>query len=133
MSETIEIIEIVEKKKGWLWYHWAILIAGIILFISFVVLGYKKANSNPPTASNTTSQEETVVEKKTVPGDSAKSTESQEKNESETQALNIDPEDIIETPLGDEMNEQAKHARKSTRTITRNDNGTLSDTLVLEW
>lgn len=115
--------------KGWIWILYGVI---AVLAVSLIWGVYNKINKDSPATNNTTSQEETVVEKKTASGDSAKPTESQEKNESETQALNIDPKDIIETPLGDSMKYLAKHATKMTRTVTANGDGTYTETIEFQ-
>ncbi len=131
MSNTEETV--LEAKNKLNWKKIAKIIGWIVLAILaylFFSWGWKQVFPNKSeTHSEAPKTEvpagETTVEKKT-------DSPSPENKQGETQVLYIDPDDIIETPLGEAIQDQAKNASKTTRTVTPNVDGTYTETIVFE-
>ena len=105
------------------------IVLAILIFL-FFWWGWEKvfpnkSETHSEAPKTEVSAEETTVEKKT---DSS----SPDNKQGETQTLDIDPDDIIETPLGEAIQDQAKNASKTTRTVTPNGDGTYTETIVFE-
>jgi len=125
---------VLQEKKAWkdkttgeriktFLYPALIVLALLLLWQGCNKIFPNKAKESPAKEKESP---QTTVEKKTEDPSSL------ENEQNQTQVLDIDPADIIETPLGESIQNLAKDASKTTRTVTPNGDGTFTETIVVE-